>query len=273
MLVLTGFADEISDDLEEQLDVLASEGISYLELRSAFGKNVLELTDEELIRLKSALSQKGIRVSSIGSPIGKYPVQDPFTPEMEKMKRASDIAKQLDARYIRVFSYYIPENEDPENYRGEVLSRMKMLTKRAEEEQLTLVLENESGVYGNTDERCLSILQHCDSPCLRLAFDPGNFVMNRVMPMSEAYPLLSAYLQYVHIKDADQQARMFVPAGEGDGEFPAFVKALKERSFSGFLSIEPHLHRAFPEQEGPERFKIAAQALKRLLLNEGLAWS
>ncbi|OZB95408.1 sugar phosphate isomerase/epimerase [Paenibacillus sp. XY044] len=273
MLVLTGFADEISDHLEEQLDVLVSEGISYLELRSAYGKNVLELTDEELVRLKSALTEKGIRVSSIGSPIGKYPIQDPFTPELEKLKRASYIAKQLDARYIRVFSYYIPENEAPENYRSEVLSRMMMLTRKAEEEQLTLLLENESGVYGNTDERCLNILQHCGSPCLRLAFDPGNFVMNRIMPMSEAYPLLSTYLEYVHIKDADNQARIFVPAGEGDGEFPAFMKALKERSFSGFLSIEPHLHRAFPEQQGPERFKIAAQALKKLLSNEGLAWS
>jgi sugar phosphate isomerase/epimerase len=273
VLVLTGFADEISDRLEEQLDVLMSEGISYLELRSVYGKNVLELTDEELVRLKSALSKTSIRVSSIGSPIGKYPIQDPFGPELEKLKRASDIAKQLDARYIRVFSYYIPDNEEPENYRGEVLSRMKMLTRIAEEEHITLLMENDSGVYGDTDERCLSILQHCDSPCLRLAFDPGNFVMNRVMPMSEAYPQLSTYLEYVHIKDADQQSRMFVPAGEGDGEFSAFVKALKERSFSGFLSIEPHLHRAFPEQEGPERFKIAAQALKRLLLNEGLAWS
>lgn len=82
MLVLTGFADEISDRLEEQLDVLVSEGISYLELRSVYGKNVLELTDEELVRLKSALSKTSIRVSSIGSPIGKYPIQAPLPPNL-----------------------------------------------------------------------------------------------------------------------------------------------------------------------------------------------
>ncbi|MCJ8013505.1 sugar phosphate isomerase/epimerase [Paenibacillus sp. KQZ6P-2] len=271
--MLTGFADEISNHLEEQMDVLISEGISHLELRSVYGKNVMELTDGELTQLKSALTERGIRVSSIGSPIGKYPIQEPFAPEIEKIDHALHIAKKLDAPYIRVFSYYIPENEAPEIYRDEVLSRMKQLTDQAERAQIKLLLENESGVYGNNDERCLDILQHCDSACLKLAFDPGNFVMNDIMPMSEAYPLLSSYLEYVHIKDADRQAHIFVPAGEGDGEFQSFVKALMECGYSGFLSIEPHLHKAFPEHDGIERFKIAAQALKKLLQNEGLAWS
>ncbi|WP_028552157.1 sugar phosphate isomerase/epimerase family protein [Paenibacillus sp. UNC451MF] len=273
MLVLTGFADEISGQLEEQLDVLAAEGISHLELRGVYGKNVMDLTEDELTQLKASLDEKGIGVSSIGSPIGKYPIQDPFDKELEKMQRALAIAKKLGTCYIRVFSYFIPSNEAHENYRDEVLARMKQLAERAEQEGITLLLENESGVYGNTDERCLEILQHCGSSSLRLAFDPGNFVMNEIMPMLEAYPLLSSYLEYVHIKDADRQARIFVPAGDGDGEFPLFVKALKEREFSGFLSIEPHLHKAFPEHSGPERFKIAAQALKKLLQKEGLAWS
>ncbi|WP_312876260.1 sugar phosphate isomerase/epimerase family protein [Paenibacillus alginolyticus] len=273
LLILTGFADEISSKLEEQLEILTSEGISHLELRGVYGKNVLELSDDELSLLKVTLESKGIKVSSIGSPIGKYPVQEPFGPELERVKRALSIAKHLEAPYIRIFSYFIPDNEAPENYRDEVLSRMKQLSERAEQEQITLLLENESGVYGNTDERCLDILQHCSSSNLRLAFDPGNFVMNEIMPMCEAYPLLSSYLEYVHIKDADRQARMFVPAGEGDGEFTSFVKALKERGFSGYLSIEPHLHKAFPDHDGPERFRIAANALKRLLQQEGLAWS
>lgn len=38
MITLTGFADEISSDLEEQLDVLESEHIRYLELRGSGGK-------------------------------------------------------------------------------------------------------------------------------------------------------------------------------------------------------------------------------------------
>jgi sugar phosphate isomerase/epimerase len=233
----------------------------------------MELSDEELNQLKSELAQRGIRVSSIGSPIGKYPVQDPFEPEIERIQRALNIAKKLDAPYIRVFSYYTPENEAPEIYRDEVLSRMKQLADQAEGAQITLLLENESGVYGNTDERCLDILQHCDSDCLKLAFDPGNFVMNDILPMGKAYPLLSSYLEYVHIKDADRQSRIFVPAGNGDGEFQLFVKALKDHGYTGFLSIEPHLHNAFPEHDGKERFKIAVQALKKLLQNEDLVWS
>ncbi len=44
--LLSAFGDEIDDDLTKQLDVLASEGITALELRSAWGVNVLDLSGD-----------------------------------------------------------------------------------------------------------------------------------------------------------------------------------------------------------------------------------
>jgi sugar phosphate isomerase/epimerase len=272
MITLTGFADEISDDLEEQIRVLESEGMSYLELRSVNGKNVMTLTNEELDRIKFALTAGGIKVSSIGSPIGKYPIQEAFGPELEKAKRAIEIAKLLEAPYIRVFSYFIPDNVDYIEHRNEVLSRMKQLANLAEAGEVTLVLENESGVYGNTDVRCLEILQYCDSDRLRLAFDAGNFVMNGIPPVSKAYPTLAKYLEYVHVKDADLMKKIFVPVGHGDGEFADFVQKLKDSGFSGFLSVEPHLHSAYPNVSKAEQFRIAVRALKHLLQQVNLSW-
>ncbi|CAG7641402.1 hypothetical protein PAESOLCIP111_04227 [Paenibacillus solanacearum] len=272
MVTITGFADEIGADLEQQMEVLESEGISHIEFRGVWGKNVLKLTDDELERVKKLLDARGFRISSIGSPIGKFKMQDDFQQELSHMKRAGEIAGFLNAPYIRVFSYFVAEGEHA-TYREEVISRLKQLVSLAESYQVTLVLENESGVYGNTADRCLDVLAACDSPRLRLALDPGNFVMNGVKPVSEALPKLESYLAYVHVKDALSEKRIFVPAGEGDGEFAAFIEHLKRNQFSGYLSLEPHLQKYLPEQDGAERFVYAVKALKKLLQEASMTWN
>lgn len=273
MLTITGFADEISPDLEEQMKVMASEGLSHIELRGVNGKNVLQLTDEDVREVKQRLDARGFRISSIGSPIGKADIRDDFAAELERMKRACELAATFHTPYIRVFSYFIPEGEEAALFREEVVGRMNRLIELAEAAQVTLLLENESKVYGDTDERCLDLLSSCEHPRLRMAFDPGNFVRNGVKPVSEALPKLRSYMAYVHVKDASAAGNLFVPAGEGDGELAPFVRSLKDSGYSGYLSVEPHLQKHFPEMDNPGRFVYAVRALKKLLQAEGLAWN
>ncbi|MBE1440602.1 sugar phosphate isomerase/epimerase family protein [Paenibacillus sp. OAS669] len=274
MITLTGFADEISSDLEEQLDVLESEGIYHLELRSVWGKNVLKLSNEETVKVKERLDQRGFRVSSIGSPIGKIKITDAFEPHLEEAKHAIQLAKFFAARYVRIFSFYIPDG-NPADYRAEVLGRMERLTRLAESEGVILLHENESHIYGDTGERCLDILQANASAHLRAAFDPANFVQCKVEPVTQAYPLLSEYISYIHIKDALMENDKVVPAGEGDGQLCQLIHKLNERGYSGFLSLEPHL-KAEGKWQGfdkPELFVVAAKALKQLLAENNITWS
>lgn len=273
MVLLTGFADEISADLDEQLDVLASEGISHLELRSVWGTNVMKLTDDELGKVKERLDARGFRISAIGSPIGKYAIGDDFRPQLNDLQRAIETADYFAAKYIRIFSYFIPQGEDAARCRDEVLHRMGQLAHMAEQRHITLLLENESAVYGDTADRYYDILSTCRSPSLRAAFDPGNFVMNDVRPMTEAFPKIEPFIEYIHVKDARSDIRRFVPAGQGDGELKQLIAALKEREYSGFLSVEPHLHKYLPDSTNPERFRTAVRALKNLLAEAGISWS
>lgn len=272
MVKLTCFADEVSKNLDEQLDVLEQEGMRYLELRGVNGKNVLDLTDEDKQLIKSTLQERGFKVSSIGSPIGKYEVTDDFAPQLDALARAVAAAHDFETPYIRIFSFRTPANEPVESYRDEVLSRMKRLTEAAAKENVILLLENDSNLYGNTDDRCLEILSHCSSPNLRAAFDPGNYIMNQVIPMTDAYPKVSSHIEYVHIKDASFEPRQFVPAGLGDGQLPELIAELKRTGYAGFLSVEPHLTHYLPDASNPERVTTAIQALKKLLDNEGIAW-
>ncbi|BFT73821.1 sugar phosphate isomerase/epimerase family protein [Paenibacillus sp. P36] len=269
---ITCFADEISQDLEEQLDVLQQEGVSYIELRNVWGKNVLELNDEELSSIRQILKERGFQVSSIASPIGKYPVAEEFGPQVEAVQKAIHAAHVLGTPYIRIFSYHPPENADLDTCRDEVLRRMKQLTEIAEQNNVVLILENDNNLYGTSDERCLEILQHCASDSLRMAFDPGNFVKNDIKPMQDAYPKLQTYTDYIHIKDATFEPKLFVPAGAGDGEVDALLLSLKERGYDGFLSVEPHLQHYMPHASNPKRVVTAVRALKQLLERAEYQW-
>lgn len=261
---LSGFADEIGSDLETQLDVLEEAGISHLDLRGVEDTNVLDFSPDQVERIQRVLDERGVGVTSIGSPIGKIEITDDFEPHVERFETAIERAEQFDAEYVRLFSYYIPDGDDPADHREEVLRRMEAKTERAAEAGVTLVHENEKDIYGDTPERCRDLLTTVDSPHLRAAFDPANFLEIGVEPFPDALLQLVEYVEQLHVKDAAKGERGEIrPAGEGDGDFPAILGALADRGFEGPASLEPHLDYAGPMtgRSGPEGYRLAADAL------------
>jgi sugar phosphate isomerase/epimerase len=272
---LTGFADEISPELEEQLETLAQESMGYMELRSVWNTNVLDLSDDELDRIRAATAQRGIGISSIGSPIGKVPVTDTFGPHLERFRRALRAADVVEAPYVRVFSFFIPEGQEPGHYREEVIDRMGIMAGEARDSGVTLLHENEKEIYGDVPSRCLEILAGVGSPALRAAWDAANFVQCGVRPYTEGYASLRPYVEYVHVKDALSGSDSVVPAGEGDGQLPDTLSALRASGFDGFFSLEPHLASAgtYSGFSGPELFRKAAGVFKDLLRRQGIEWA
>src|SRR5215208_5805334 len=276
MWTLTGFADEISPELDEQLATLAEESIRYMELRSVWNRNVLDLTDEELTRVKSAVRARGIGISSVGSPIGKAPITDAFEPHLERFRRALHAARVMEAPYIRVFSFFMPDGQDLGRYREEVLERMGTFADEAKDSGVTLLHENEKEIYGDVPSRCVDILAHVDSPALRAAWDAANFVQCGVRhPFEEGYKSLRPYVEYVHVKDALADTGRVVPAGDGDGELPETLSALHTSGFDGFFSLEPHLASSgtYSGFSGPQLFSKAAGGFKDLLRQQEIEWA
>jgi sugar phosphate isomerase/epimerase len=273
-VILSGFADEISPDPQAQLDTLAAESISHLELRSAWSVNVADFTGEQLAVFRAAVDAAGIRVSAIGSPIGKIPVDAPLGPELDRMRRVADVAAELEATIVRIFSFFIPPDESPERYRSQVIDRLGALARIAEERGLVLAHENEKQIYGDVPDRCADLITAVGSPALRATFDAANFVQCGVRPFTEAYALLRPYLVYVQVKDARAGTGEVVPAGQGDGELRETLAALRDDGFAGFMSLEPHLAQTgrFGGFSGPEGFHRAAAALKFLLNEASIPW-
>ena len=272
--ILSGFADEISPELDEQLAVLAAESISHLELRSVWSTNVADLGGSELASFRHALDDAGVGVSAIGSPIGKIQVEAPLGPELERMRRVADIAIELGTRIVRVFSFFVPPGTPPERHRSEVIDRMCALTQIAEDRGLILAHENEKEIYGDRPDRCAELITAVGSPAFRATFDAANFVQCGVQPHTEGYGLLRPYLVYLQVKDALAATGEVVPAGQGDGQVRETLSALRDSGFEGYVSLEPHLGQAgrFGGFSGPHGFRRAAQALKALLDELSISW-
>ena len=168
-VTLSGFADEISPDPREQLATLAAESITHLELRSAWSVNVADFTGEQLAAFRAVLDDAGVRVSAIGSPIGKIPLGAPLGPELDRMRRIADIARELGTAIVRVFSFFVPPGEPPERHRVQVIDRMAALAEIAAERGLVLAHENEKEIFGDTPDRCADLITSVEFP--RLAGD------------------------------------------------------------------------------------------------------
>lgn len=238
--IISGFADEIDDSLEVQIEVLKRLGQNYIVFRTADKVGVAAHSLEEAKRVKERLDKSGIKISSLGSPIGKIDITEQFQPHYELFKHVVALAKVLDTRYIRIFSFFMPEGENPSLYEKEVFSRLEQMIAYAKKEDVVLLHENEKDIYGDTIERCEKLMKrfYCDH--FKAIFDFANFVECQQDTM-DAYERLKQYIEYIHVKDAIASEHRIVLPGTGDGRLEEIFKLLDQNSYQGFISLEPHL--------------------------------
>ncbi len=263
MALISAFADEISKDFDEQLAVLTDTDVTHIELRGVWGKNVLKLSPREIRDVRAAADAEGIAFSAIGSPLGKFPLHGDFSEQLDGVRRALEYAQVLEAPFIRLFSYHIPKEDDAADHRTQVMDWLGQLAAEAEKTDILLAHENESGIYGDTGERCLDIFQTLASPSFTGIFDFSNYAVGGE-DLPRNWELLRDYTTYFHIKDFDVTARRVVPAGDGDGHLESILRDAYARGFDGFLSLEPHLNEDYGDT-GADRFRAAAAGLRRVL--------
>jgi sugar phosphate isomerase/epimerase len=273
MPTVSAFADEVSQDPQVQMDTLEANGIRYVELRGALGLNVMKLSREQVTDVRRQFQDRGFAVSCIASPIGKVRIDEDYRGHFDDFKHAVDLAEFFSARYIRIFSYYPPEGRDVADYRGEVVARLAEKVDYIADRNVTLVLENESNLFGAYPERCVYLHSAVPSDKLVMAFDPANFVNMKVEQVYQTCWLpLRKYVGYFHIKDWKHGEKdRAVPAGQGDGAIPEILRDAAADGYDGFLALEPHLGKAMHStgQTGPELFKLAADALRAICAQVG----
>jgi sugar phosphate isomerase/epimerase len=237
-LILAAFADEYDPDLEKQLEGLKSFGIEYLEIRFVNGKNISALDDTELKNVKALLKQYGIKINSIGSPLGKIRLDEDTEAHMRLTERVCKIANELGARYVRMFSFYPPKGEKIAVHREKVISLLEKMLDIADSYGVTLCHENEANIYGESPEACLDLMRHFNGR-LKAVFDMGNFALGGYNPL-KAYSMLKDYVEYFHIKDGFSNGDI-VPPGKGEAAIAEILDAFTNNIRDAFITLEPHL--------------------------------
>ena len=276
MAKLSAFADEVVDDFLEQVKYLAAERVGYIEPRFISKANIMDLAKDKLNEAKKMIQDHGLKVSAIGSPIGKVRLDEPFEPHLDKFKHAVELALLFETPYIRMFSYYAPEGQNIDDYRDQVMERMTAKVEVLKDVDVTMVHENEANIYGHTAEQCVDLIKTIDSPKLRLVYDPANFVWGETITdnVKSCWPVMKPYVVHIHIKDWKLGAKDVgsIP-GEGDGQIKELLVELAAMDYDGCLTMEPHLQAGgqFGGSTGPELFSKAIAAVRNIAADVGLA--
>lgn len=247
-LRIFAFADEASSQIDGQIAALRRNGLQGLEIRNVDGQNVSDISLEKAREVHKKLTDAGLSVWSIGSPIGKIDIQkDNFEQHLQKYLHTLEIARALGAEKLRMFSFYLPKGQDPAPFRQQVIDRLSRMAELAQGSGVALCHENEKGIYGDVASRCLEILQAV--PQLQGVFDPANFVQCGQETWA-AWEMLHERITYMHIKDALPDGRV-VPAGAGVGNVARILSAFRAQGGDA-VTIEPHLQ-VFSGLAGLER--------------------
>ena len=247
-LRIFAFADEASSQIDGQIAALRRNGLQGLEIRNVDGQNVSDISLEKAREVHKKLTDAGLSVWSIGSPIGKIDIQkDNFEQHLQKYLHTLEIARALGAEKLRMFSFYLPKGQDPAPFRQQVIDRLSRMAELAQGSGVALCHENEKGIYGDVASRCLEILQAV--PHLQGVFDPANFVQCGQETWA-AWEMLRERITYMHIKDALPDGRV-VPAGAGVGNVARILSAFRAQGGDA-VTIEPHLQ-VFSGLAGLER--------------------
>ena len=237
-IILSAFADEYSKDIDTQIAMLREQGVPYLEPRFIGDQNISALTAEEAKVLKDKLGD--IKVSSIGSPLGKINLADDYLAHLEVARRVFETACILETSNVRMFSFYLHPGKDRTECRAEVIEKLGRMIDLAKTYGISLCHENEAEIYGESPDHCLDLLETFGGD-LKCVFDMGNFVLGGFRPYPDAYDKLKNYIQYFHIKDALYEGAV-VPPGCGAGTIKEILDSyLKEFQKDVLVTLEPHL--------------------------------
>ncbi len=278
--ILSAFADEAGNSLDEQIAALKENGIHYIEPRNIDGKGILDHSEESLASIKAKLDENGIRVGSLGSPIGKYDITADFDSYLATFEKALRACEILGTDKMRMFSFFVDQDKLAE-HRDEVIRRLNVMVKLASERGITLCHENESRIYGQMPAEVDDLMDSVNG--LKAIFDPANYRMNDGDVMAGIKATLKSFA-YLHIKDAVYNTQTILPAGEGEGRIADVINIVNERvNGEVMLTLEPHLsifhaYASIDEHElkgkynfdnTREAFDFAANALKKLLTENG----
>lgn len=281
MIPIAAITDEFSPDFDTALAAMSGVGMTGAELRLISGRNIIELSDDEVADLRARAERRGMRILSIASPVLKcvLPGGPPLDPRFQQdvfgssytfddqprlSRRAFEIAAKAGAPVIRVFSYW--RTIAPERCFDSIVLALRELAEQASERGIVIGLENEHACNVGTGAEAARMLAAVDHPGLKLIWDPANASILGETPYPDGYATLpAARIVHVHAKDCYVQDHKptWGPLGEMGIDWKGQIAALVRDGYAGAISLETHWRG--PEGDRLQPSIICGQNLRKLV--------
>jgi sugar phosphate isomerase/epimerase len=257
-LELAAITDEFSPHLETALDAMAAIGMTGAELRVVWGKNIIDLTDEEVARATELVHAHGMHVLSIASPLLKCVLpgggdvdqrfqQDSFNSHqtIDDQPRLAEQALKLcgmtGAKIIRVFSYW--RTVEPARCHDAICKALNDLGALAAPQGLIIGLENEHACNVGTASEVVKVFADVTNTNVQLVWDPANMLVGGEEPFPGGYAILpKSRIAHVHAKDCEMQGHKpeWGPLGSRHVDWKGQIAALLADGYKGAVSLETH---------------------------------
>ncbi len=277
------FADDISQDLAYALGVVQELGLAWVEIRSAWDKNLVFQEDEDLQRVTSMIRDRGLRVPCVAAPIFKSRLhgrgqssrqlfhaeeRDDLADQLALIRQAAHIARLFETNRVRCFAFW-KTDEDVQSLWPELLATFQLAVEIAEEEGIVLVMENDFECNLDSVAEAARFIKQVNSPHLRLLWDTGNAFFVGERPYPDGYKQAKDVLGHVHIKDAVRHPRtgepQWVELGAGAVDVCGQLRALQADGYAGVISIENHFWPGGDHEAGVRRSFAGLQRLLKEL--------
>jgi len=272
-LALAVIGDEIGPSLSEMISFCAENDVHRLDMRTVEGKNLLGMTLDEVEGVGKTLRQAGLKVPTFVSPVLKWPAAgqaaegakvdfafDPaLCPTDDPLAHAFDVATVLGATRLRVFSHLRYPGYKPADLEAEIDRLMDLATRH----DVAVEMENEPVCNVGSVSELAQFFAHYSElgGYLRPLVDIGNSWNMGLPPSDEEIAALAPFVDLIHLKDRDFDARRTVPLGDGGVPWAKELKRLLEgvRGPEVVASMETHC-----PQDGRNATARSVAALRRI---------
>jgi sugar phosphate isomerase/epimerase len=254
--------DEITPDFDHACSVAANDfGMNWIEIRSMWGKNATDLSDDQIAEAKNVLTKYNLRVTDIASPLFKtdwpgapksaygkkgdtFGMADAtFKQQNEILEKSIALAKQFGTNKVRCFDFWRLDDVTP--YRTAIDDKLQETAEKCARENVLLVLENEFECNTATGREAARLLSTIKTPHLVLNWDPANAVMRGEL---DAFPaawdmLPKNRIHHCHCKNAiknDQGKIVWAPVDQGYIDWTKQFEALRKIGYRDAVSLETH---------------------------------
>jgi len=227
--------------LDEALRVCAKIGYRNVELalNPGFLTEPKLLSSDARKTLRSKLASLRLDVSALMLNLSLTADDTAHAKNLDALKAAAQLAQDLSLPQPITETVLGGKPAEWDNIKERMVERLQSWAAVAAAGKITLAVKAHVGNAVNSPERLLWLIEKANSPAVKAAYDYSHFQLAGI-PLAASLKALLPQTRFIHLKDTTGDAKkfQFLLPGEGNTDYIAYFKLLKQLGYNGPVVVE-----------------------------------